>query len=205
MKSYSFPGFLVFAFVFIAAGCAPSTPQISTPQIPTPPVDIPSPTPTAAPTAVPLSFTPATYKAEADGFELDYPSGWTLIPISVIGSRGAQGQVLSPGSTPETLSAGGTRVTITIYSWDPKNDLAAFVTQRRTAWDAGGSSIVSESKGDLLDGRKQMSFIVESPEKQQAFVLFTTLGEKYLQIAGEGNLALAEEIAHTMRPVGFKK
>ena len=46
-----------------------------------------------------------------------------------------------------------------------------------------------------------MSFVLQSPDKSQVFFLFTTLGQDYLEISGEGNLALVEEIARTMRPL----
>jgi len=87
-----------------------------------------------------------------------------------------------------------------VYNWDPINDLAAYVTQRKTAWESGASKIITEAKGDLADGRKEMHFIVESPVKLRSYFLFTTVGENYLQIAGEGDLALIDTIAHTLRP-----
>ncbi len=73
------------------------------------------------------------------------------------------------------------------------------MTQRRTAWLASGIQILEESSGDLADGRKYIGYIVESPEKQQTFFLFTALGEKYLEVSGEGDLALVAEIARTLR------
>ena len=203
MKSTSFLGLSLLLFVSLATACAPA--PAPTAAVPTIPVVISSPTPTPEPTAVPLSFTPATYKVEAEGFELDYPAGWTSVPLVQVGSRGSQGQLFSPGTSAETLAPGGSRVGITVYLWEPKSDLASYVTHRRTAWESGGFSIVKESKGDLVDGRKYMSFVVQASDKQQAFFLFTGLGEKYLEISGDGNLALVEEIARSMRPLGFKK
>ncbi len=206
MKSSHLFSLVLLISAVLPAACAPIAPApTGTAIVSTVPVLPPSPTPTAAPTAVPLSFTPATYKAEAHGFELDYPSDWTAVPISVIGSRGSSGGMYSPGASAETLPEGGSRVGVTVYLWDPKNDLAAYVEHRKTAWDAGSSSIVKESSGDLLDGRKYMSYVVQAPDNRQAFFLFTTLGENYLEISGEGNLALVEEIAHTTRPLGFKQ
>ena len=185
----------------VAAAC---TGVSSRPFIPTPYVAVPSPTPTLAPTAVPLSFKASTYTDEAEGFELDYPSNWTATPSIQIGSRGASAQLFSPGTTAETMLPGGSRVSVTVYLWDPKGDLASYATHRREAWDASGSTVLKESSGDLMDGRKYKSYVVESAQKEQTFFLFTTLGEKYLEIAGDGDLALIEEIAHTMRPLGFK-
>lgn len=192
--------------ILILTGCAQTSPVAITPVatelsvistvIPT---ILPTATTSPEPTAAQTSFTSSIYKDEANGFELKYPAGWTLIPNRQIGSRGAQAQLFSPGTTAEMLAAGGTRLSITIYDWDPKNDLAAYVIQRKIAWDASGFTLIKEDKGDLADGRKEMHYIVENPEKQPAFFLFTTVGEKYLQIAGEGDLDLIKEIAHTLR------
>jgi hypothetical protein len=198
---------MLAVFVLVLAGCAPSSMDASTPEVvvqSTIPTSIPTYFPTATmppePTATQNSFVSTIYKDEANGFELDYPAGWTLIPNHQIGSRGATAQLFSPGTTAETLLAGGTRVSITVYEWDPKNDLASYVTHRKTAWDSSSAAIIKEAKGDLVDGRKEMHFIVGGPDKLQTYFLFTTVGEKYLEIAGDGDLALIEEIAHTLRP-----
>ncbi len=110
MKSSYLPGLLVLLQVSIAAGC---TPAPSTAIIPTRPVAVSSPTPTPVPTVAPHSFDAATYKDEAEGFQLDYPANWTAVPSGQNGSRGSQAQLLSPGTTPEALAAGGSRVGIT--------------------------------------------------------------------------------------------
>jgi hypothetical protein len=144
------------------------------------------------------------YQDQINGFQLDYPAGWTVLPNTQIGPRGSQAQLLSPGATPQALAEGDTNLSVTVYLWDPKNDLAAYVTHRRTAWEGGGFTIVRESKGDLMDGRKEMDFVVRAPDGQPAYFLFTNLGENYLEIAGEGGISLVEEIAHTLRPLNFK-
>jgi len=207
--------FLLGCIAFLSA-CAPSM-QVS-PAIqasPSPAVPVQLPAATVAPTAVPsstllptrtpesrlqLSFDPAVYQDGANGFALDYPAGWTVDPGGPVGSRGSQAQLMSPGTSEASLAEGGSRVTLTIYTWDPKNDLAAYVAQRKIAWDSSGFLLVSENSRALSDGRDVVSFRVLSPEKQEAFFLFTTAGEKYLQIAGEGDLTLVEEIAGTLRP-----
>jgi hypothetical protein len=150
--------------------------------------------------ATQLSFIPATYTDESAGIALDYPADWTLDPSSQIGVRGGQALLLSPGTTLETLADGGTRVSITTYIWDPKNDLDAYVAQRKVAWDASGFAITREEQLQLADGRTAYLFLVNTPEVP-TFTLFTTIGEDYLQISGEGDLALSEEIARTLRPL----
>jgi hypothetical protein len=160
----------------------------------------PASEPTTAPVieTTQLSFTPATFTDESAGFELDYPAEWTLDPSSQVGTRGGQALLLSPGTTPETVADGGTRVSVTTYLWDPKNDLDAYVAQRKVAWDASGFAITREEQWQLADGRTAYVFVTQMPE-QPSFTLFTTIGEDYLQISGEGDLALVEEIAHTLR------
>jgi hypothetical protein len=206
----------LLVFICIFSGCVPPNRPTGNPEVfvktmlpttPSPvfpskqPVVIPTATIPPEPTVIKKSYYPTTYRDEINYFQLDYPADWTLIPFIQVGSRGGQAQVYSPGSTAENLLEGGTRFTISVYDWDPKNDLTAYVNQRKIAWDASGQKIVSEGEGLLADGRKEMHFIVESLEKEQTFFLYTTVGEKYLQITGDGDLALIEEISLTVRPL----
>ncbi len=161
------------------------------------PPQIAIPTFTAATQVTPVGN---LYKDESSGFQLTYPEDWTLIPSKPIGSRASQALLLSPGTTAETLPDGGSRIAIVIYTWGPKNDLSAYVTRRKAAWDASGCTIIEEMELKLADGRRAVSFIVESTDKQRELILITTVGEKYLEIAGQGNLALIKEIARTLSP-----
>jgi len=213
--------FMLLTIIFMLAACTPlvanraavPTPQIAvmtslptsllTATLPPEPTSIPTPTLVPEPTKAPYTFTPATYKDVTNGFKVDYPADWTLEPNAQVGSRGSAAQLFSPGTTAEKLLDGGTRIGITVYLWDPKGDLAAYVTHRKDAWGSDGHTIISETSGDLPDGRKQMSFTVQGPDKVQAFYMVTTIGDNYLEIAGDGNLALIAEIAHTMRSLDF--
>jgi hypothetical protein len=179
-----------------------------TPTFPPLPTTQPSPTAQPLPTNTPestqapqLSFTAVTYTDATSGFAFDYPADWTLQPSAVIGTRASQAQLFSPGTTAEAIAPGGSRMAITVYLWDPKSDLAAYADHRRSAWTGSGSTILSENSWELSDGRQVMSFVIEGPDKAQAFVLLTTVGENYLELSGEGNLALVDEIAHTLRPL----
>ena len=163
-------------------------------------VTLPAPTQTFTPepTKLQTSFTPAVYTDAENGFMLAYPADWTLVPNRRIGDRGSQAQLFSPGATLDELPAGGTRVTISIYAWDPQNDLAAYVAQRKTAWEASNLKILDENPGQLPDGIAEMHFIVQSPDGQQTYILLTAWGQNYLQIAGDGELTLIDEISHTL-------
>jgi hypothetical protein len=200
----------------VLAACQPARPA-ALPQpttLPQPAVQTQAITPTATPYPTAqapeptqgqqLSFSAATYQDESAGFELDYPSGWTLQPRSTIGERGSQALLLSPGTTPETLAEGGSRIAMIVYKWDPKKDLAAYLKQRETAWVDSDSTILTKTSWELADGRQAVNLVVQGPDQGQAFFLLTTAGEDYLQIGGEGDLALIAEIARTLRPLEVK-
>src|SRR5512135_2299152 len=201
-------GLLVFILgpgVWLSA-CSPAiSSSIGTPTGTLPltiePTGLVSPSPTPPPTFETVYYVRVTYTDEANGFKLDYPQGWTVVPNTALGSRGSQALLLSPGTTADKLASGGTRISITVYAWDPRNDLASFVTHQAAAWQASGFTTIVENKGDLRDGRKEMDFIVQTPDDVRAYFLFTTNGDKYLQIAGEGDLALVADVAHTLRPL----
>ena len=85
--------------------------------------------------------------------------------------------------------------------WDPKNDLEAFVNQRKLAWGASGISILSEERLTLAGDRPSAQFTVQGVDGSQAFFLLTTNGENYLVLSGDGDLGLLADIAHTLRPI----
>jgi len=163
--------------------------------------------PTAAPpvaTAVPeLSFEAATYRNPSAGFEFDYPAGWAVGPdeqysrggITAFSSWDRPTDVL-PGATPP----GETRLDVTVQLWDPKGDLKAFLDQRQSAWDGSGIRVISEERWNLADGRQAAAFVVEGSDGTPAYFFLTTIGDRYLVLSGEGDLALLAEIAHTVRP-----
>lgn len=187
--------FLAIAVVALAA-CTPSTPVVRLPE----PAATAAPTlpASAAPTSLALS---STYRDDENGFELDYPSDWTLVPNTVIGSRGSQAQLLSPGTTAEKLASGGSRLSITIYLWDPKGDLGAYIAHRRSAWEGSGFKVRDGSITQLSDGRPASDFIIQAPDGLQAYVLLASVGDQYLELAGEGDLSLLESISQTLRPL----
>jgi hypothetical protein len=72
--------------------------------------------------------------------------------------------------------------------------------QRKVAWDASGFAIEREESWQLADGRTAHLVALATPE-QPTLMLFTTVGDDYLQVSSEGDLALAEEILRTLRPL----
>jgi hypothetical protein len=150
------------------------------------------------------SFESQTYIDEKFGFAFDYPLGWT-VSEAMVGERGSQVQFLSSPdlANMETLPAGATRLSATVYQWDPKNDLAAYIAQWKTAWEASGFTILEEEELILEQGLPAVQFTVQTPGGTSSF-LFTTLGDQYLVLNGEGDLELVKEIVQRLRPISVK-
>ena len=148
------------------------------------------------------SFESQTYINEAVGFAIEYPASWT-VNETALGDRGSQTQLLSTPEIAElqTLPAGATRVTIVINQWEPKNDLAAFVDVRRTAWESSGFTILDEEPLTLDLGLAAIRFTVQTADGPTVLFQFAAVGDQYISISGEGDLPLVEEIMMYLRPV----
>jgi hypothetical protein len=196
--------FIVFVSVFWLATCSAPNAVMPATVIPaTETVLPPTPTETAVPEAkLPAApFESQVYIDEEAGFALDYPAGWTTNEM-VIGSRGTQVQFLSePGLVDAaTLPEGATRLSATLYQWDPKNDLAAYIENWKTAWSASGFTILDEQQLTLELGLPAVQFTVQTPEAQTVF-LITALEDQYLVLGGEGDLELVKQIVQRLRPI----
>lgn len=178
----------------------PVSTDTAAPVIPTD--TVPAPTEAMPNSKLPASsFESQPYINETAGFALDIPVGWT-VNEQVIGSRGTQVQFLSSPELAEApvVPEGGTRVNATIYQWDPKNDLAAFVANQKTAWESSGITILEEEQLVLEQGLPGVRFNVQTPDTQLIF-LMAALGDQYLVLSGEGDLALVDEIVQRVRPI----
>ena len=201
--------FIIFVSVMLLATCSapggmPEPVETDVPALPANTESAPAPTPMAAapnPKLPAASFESQTYINETAGFALDYPAGWTVDEV-VVGDRGTQVQFLSSPEIAElaTLPEGATRVNATIYQWDPKNDLAAFVANQKTAWEASGFTILEEEQLVLELGLPAVRFSVQTPEASVVF-LVTALEDQYLVLSGEGDLELVNEIVQRVRPI----
>ena len=197
------------------AGCAvPSAPtvvQIDTQATVDSVLTADAPGPTLEATTAPLateslppslSFEAAPYRDAAAGFEFDYPATWLVGPSQ----QQSRGGITAFTSWPRPLDVfpdetppGETRMDVTVQLWDPTGDLEAFLAQRRLAWDASGIEITAEERWTLDDGRAAAAFIVEGSDGAPGYFCFTTIGDRYLVLSGNGDLALLAEIAHTVR------
>ena len=208
MRRFSFIVFILVVWLATCSGPKPDNPArvgaAPATDIPASATNVPpTPTETLTPAAkLPAaSFDAQTYVNKEAGFALDYPTGWTLNEM-VVGPRGTQVQFLSKPELKDaaTIPAGETRFVGTIYLWDPKNDLAAYVAHWKDAWSASGFTILSEEQLTLEQGLPAVMFTVQSAENQIVF-LVTALKDQYLVLSGEGNLDLVKRMMARLRPI----
>jgi hypothetical protein len=185
----------------ILAACAPAAPAMEEPT--TPPASTPEPAlPTEAPAELPTQEVPAgkvpalpvesiTYSDEDFGLLVDFPADWTIGEKMVLGERASQTQVTSPD--------GANSASITVYNWDPKNDLAAYADHRKQAWDASGFTVLSEDEWVQDNGQSVMVYTIKTADDKQALFAFAAAGDRYIEFSGEGDLALLEQIVLTLR------
>ncbi len=145
-----------------------------------------------------LNYEPAEYLDEEAGFRLFYPVDWSVLPREQVGDRGSQAALFSPGSTIEQIAMGGSKITLVIYNWDPKEDLDSYVAQRQLAWDASGFTAIERDRFKLDDNREVRLYDVKPTDGVDLFVAFTIVDGEYLQITGEGDLDLCEEIIRSL-------
>jgi hypothetical protein len=164
----------------------------------------PASTPTAAPLAgkIPApSFDAQTYINDKVGFAMEYPTQWT-VDESILGERASQVKFFSApeiADLPE-LPEGATRISAVVYQWDPKNDLDAYLATRKQAWENSGFTIQEENNLVLDGGLNAVQVLVDNSSSKVIFLVMA-LGDQYLVISGEGDLALVKEILHTVRAV----
>ena len=202
--------FLLGCFVFTGFACSLITPgRQSEPMPPEASQEVvisePTEDPPSTETPIPQpAFEATTYRDDAAGFEFDYPTGWAF-DGGEHQSRGYFVQFYSwdwqPGDSIDSIPPGGTVLSVTVQLWDPKNDLEAFINQRKIAWDSSGISILSEESILLAGDRPAAQFTIQGIDGSQSFFLLTTNGEDYLVLSGNGDLDLLTEIAHTIRPI----
>jgi len=149
------------------------------------------------------SFESQTYSDKTAGFALEYPAGWT-VKETTVGERGSQVLFLSSPDIADlaTVPEGATRVAVTVQQWAPKNDLAAFAANRKTAWEASGFTLLGEEPLELDLGLDAVRFVVQTPDGLPSAWLFAAIGEQYVTVSGEGDLTLVQEMMQYLRPIG---
>jgi len=150
-------------------------------------------------------FESQTYIDQTVGFALDYPAQWT-VKESLTGQRGSQALLLSAPEIADVavVPEGATRIAINVNQWNPKNDLAAYVETRKTAWDASGFTI-GETESPTLDlGLNAVRITVQTSDGVTVPFLFAAINDQYVTISGEGDLTLVKEIMQRLRPVSVQ-
>jgi hypothetical protein len=139
----------------------------------------------------PTSDETAVYRNSEHGFELDYPASWRLNE-QVFGSRasGALFYVVDTDEEP-TFSA-------VVSLWDPKNDLDAWLDQRRRSW---GAAVLSEQELTMAGGHRSVQFELQWLRGQTTNHLFMEVGERYLELFSSGDLETFDEIIGSLRLV----
>lgn len=132
-----------------------------------------------------------TYENPEIGLLVDFPKDWTVGEMTVIGERASQTLMSAPDDS--------TMVTLTVSLWEPYNDLNAYVETRQIAWENSGFEILSSQEWILDNGQSLRVFIMETPQQNRALFVFAELNDRYLTLAGEGDLQLVEQIARTLR------
>lgn len=200
----------VAMIVLSACGTLPgaeATPVVSSATAPARETAAPSLTVAPSAAAAPNSKLPAasfesrTYINEEAGFALEYPAGWTVNEM-VVGPRATQIEFLSAPEVADmpVVPEGATRLNATIYRWNPKNDLAAYIANWKTSWEASGFTVLEEEQLVLELGLPAVQYTIQTPDANVVF-LVTALEDRYLVLSGEGDLELVKEIVQRVRPI----
>ena len=144
------------------------------------------------PVQEPTSDETAVYRNSENGFELDYPASWRL-DEQVLGSR-ASGAFFYVADTDEEpiFSA-------VVFLWDPKNDLDAWLEQRRQSWPGSNAAVLSEEELTVADGQRAVKFELLRLGGQTTNHLFMEIGDRYLELVSSGDPGTFDEIIGTLR------
>lgn len=147
-------------------------------------------TTTATATSLSLSFEPRTYRDEQAGFEFDHPRSWSVC-FQEKQSRGYGANFCASSADQPNLS-------ITVALWEP-NNLDGYAGQRERAWVSSGSTVECREEWMLDGDHRAIRYLIKGREGERELLLITAIGERYLTLAGRGDLGLLAEIADTVR------
>ena len=148
----------------------------------------PVPTPTSAePTP---SFEARTYRDEENGFAFEFPVKWELAN---------QGEEFSRGTVVQLYQGEEPALTVSVLSWDPSGQLAAYSEMRETAWLNSEFEILAEEQLTLSDGTSALRYVVESPAGDRSLFLMLELDQRYLVLSGTGDLEALRQVTASLR------
>jgi hypothetical protein len=134
----------------------------------------------------------AVYRNSENGFELDYPASWHL-DEQVFGSRGSGALFYIADTDEEPIYSA------VVYLWDPKNNLDAWVDQRRQSWSGSGAAVLLEEELTVADGHRAIQFKLQWLGGQTTNHLYMEVGDRYLELVSSGELGTFAEIIGSLR------
>ena len=140
----------------------------------------------------PASDETAVYRNSENGFELDYPASWYL-DEQVLGSRASGALFYTADTDEESIFSA------VVYLWDPKNDLDAWLEQRRQSWPGSNAAVLSEEELTVADGQRAVKFELLWLGGQTTNHLFMAIGDRYLELVSSGDPGTFDEIIGTLR------
>jgi len=195
----------------LLAGCGPLGVENETPSAAPPvitPTNSPTSVPTSAPTGAASTSVPTdvqTYRDEAVGFELDYPTDW------VADTTGISDGVILWSRKPEGPGTDGVPADVTkIDVISPLNapaTLEALVTQQKQSLANANGTLLSEERLQLASGLEAVRMHISS--FGESIVLLTIINGRPVILAGYGDLSRFDAVARSVRatvsgqPLGF--
>ncbi len=135
----------------------------------------------------------ATYHDPELEFSFDYPGEWER-GYEERGVRGGFFTFIDPERSPAEILA-----QVTLYRWDPIQDLEAYQQQRRTAWESSQADILEKEDWTWGDGVPGKTFQLESLEGEIVDVYLTFIGDYYLEFTTTSEFDTLAAVVSTLR------
>jgi hypothetical protein len=144
----------------------------------------------------------AVYNDPDLGYAFNYPATWK-IAYGENQSRGGYFQFARADFQPD-ISAGGLPaeeilLQVAVYLWDPKGDLEAYLEHRYQAWDASGITYSEIRRWTRPGGEPAVELLITGSEGDQALLILTVVGERYLELSSDRELEVLSAIGSTLR------
>ncbi|MDX1687235.1 MAG: hypothetical protein R3248_04555 [Candidatus Promineifilaceae bacterium] len=149
----------------------------------------------------------ATYEDQAAGFALDYPAGWYIVDVAPEIKASANNYTISflswqpAAGGAQGIPEHGTKVDVSVLP-GPVATLqkAATAWKEQTAADPA-QTILSEATTTTAGGLEAVRWSVQS-SFGRVLVIMTVVDGRPILLSGQGDEALVEWMAHTLRPLG---
>jgi hypothetical protein len=144
----------------------------------------------------------AVYDDPELGYAFNYPATWK-IAYGENQSRGGYFQFARADFQPDP-SAGGLPaeeilLQATVYNWDPKGDLDAYLEHRYLAWEASGITYTETRRWTRPGGQPAVELLITGSEGDQALLILTVVGDRYLELSSDQEREVLSAIGSTLR------